>query len=271
MSTLTEQEFTRFRQFMYVNAGVTFDVSKKALIVGRLQRRLEELELPGFGHYLEIIEDPACRAEAQVAIDRLTTNETFFFREPKHFDLLRERAMQAAARRSPFRVWSAACSTGEEPYSIAMVLADCFGVNSQLWSVVASDISSRVLERARRGHYGLTRTELLSPEHMRRYCLKGVGKQSGTLLIDARLRSRVDFQHINLDQALPPIGQFDLIFLRNVMIYFNQETKSEVVSRVLTAMKPDGLFIIGHGESLQRITAEIELVATAAYRFSGSK
>jgi chemotaxis protein methyltransferase CheR len=200
----------------------------------------------------------------QTAVDLLTTNETYFFREPKHFDLLRELALSAASRSLTFRVWSAASSTGEECYSIAMVLADCLG--GAAWEVVGTDISSRVLERARAGHYPLERTKHIPAAYLKRFCLKGHGQQEGTLLIDRQLRSRVSFAQVNLNTELPSLGNFDLIFLRNVMIYFNADTKRSVVERVLAPLRSGGHFFIGHSESLNEISTAVRQVAPSIYR-----
>ncbi len=265
MQQLTDQEFARIQRFIFAEAGISLNDTKKALVAGRLSKRVEALSLGSFSEYLKFINDPSHGPEAQVAIDMLTTNETYFFRESKHFELLRERATQAAAARREFRVWSAASSSGEEPYSIAMTLADCFGLKDTRWSVLGTDISTRMLVRARRGHYPLARTQNISTAHLQQYCLKGLGKQAGTLLIDPKLRARVEFAQVNLTRELPKMGPFDFIFLRNVMIYFNQDTKREVVARLLPLLRPDGVFIVGHSESLHGISEELVAIASAAY------
>jgi chemotaxis protein methyltransferase CheR len=204
--------------------------------------------------------------EVQTAVDLLTTNETYFFREPKHFDLLKSLASAAhASRRSPpFRVWSAASSSGEESYSMAMVLADCLG--SAPWEVVGSDISTRVLRRARNAHYTMERARHIPPAYLKRFCMRGMSEQEGTLLIDRPLRSRVSFAQVNLNSELPDLGLFDVIFLRNVMIYFNGDTKREVVARVLSLLKPGGHFCIGHSESLNDISDAVVQLAPSIYR-----
>ena len=203
----------------------------------------------------------------QVAVDLLTTNETYFFREPKHFDWLRRVATTGRDRARPFRVWSAASSSGEEAYSIAMVLADCLG--GAPWEVVGSDISTRVLERARIGHYSLQRTGRVPKDYLKRFCLRGVGEQEGTLLINKELRQRVQFCQVNLNDSLPQLGSFDVIFLRNVMIYFNDETKRQVVARLIALLNAGGSFLIGHSESLHGINEAVEHVAPAIYRRRG--
>jgi chemotaxis protein methyltransferase CheR len=198
----------------------------------------------------------------------LTTNETYFFREPKHFDWL-QRAVRARRNSAQsFRVWSAASSTGEEAYSIAMVLADSLG--GAAWEVLGSDISARVLAHACTGHYSMQRASHIPEYYLKRFCLRGVGEQRGTLLIKRELRERVRFCQVNLNAGLPRLGSFDVIFLRNVMIYFNEETKRRVVARLLTVLKAGGSFLVGHSESLHGINDTVEAVAPAIYMQRGN-
>jgi chemotaxis protein methyltransferase CheR len=264
MNTLSDTEFSRFQRFIFDAAGITLSPAKKALVCGRLSKRLQAHQLKSYGDYCDLLDSGGMADEVQTAVDLLTTNETYFFREPKHFELLRTLAVAAAARPQPFRVWSAASSSGEECYSIAMVLADCLGSTS--WDVVGSDISTRVLQRARAGHYPLERTRHIPPNYLKRFCLRGMGAQDGTLLVDKTLRSRVSFTQVNLNAELPRLGQFDVIFLRNVMIYFNGDTKRQVVSRVLSLLKPGGHFCIGHSESLNDISTAVQQLAPSIYR-----
>jgi chemotaxis protein methyltransferase CheR len=264
MNTITDKEFTRFQRFIYDAAGITLSPAKKALVCGRLSKRLQAHQLKSYGEYLELLDSGHVADEVQTAVDLLTTNETYFFREPKHFDLLRTLARAAAPRAQPFRVWSAASSSGEECYSIAMVLADCMPTGH--WEVVGSDISKRVLQRARRGHYPIERTRHIPADYLKRFCLRGTGEQAGTLLVDRTLRNRVTFAQVNLNEELPGLGQFDVVFLRNVMIYFNGDTKRQVVARVLSTVKPGGHFCIGHSESLNDISTAVQQLAPSIYR-----
>jgi chemotaxis protein methyltransferase CheR len=194
----------------------------------------------------------------------LTTNETYFFREPKHFDFLRERILPELDSRATLRIWSGACSTGEEPYSIAMTLAEALG--NRPWELVASDLSTRVLEKARAGLYRIADAEDIPRPLLGKYCLKGVGEHAGTLLIDPALRQRMRFEQINLNAALPDLGEFEVIFLRNVMIYFDLETKRQVVRRMLPLLKPGGYFIVSHSESLNGVSDELKVVSPSIYR-----
>ncbi len=264
MIAITDQEFTQFQRFIHEAAGITLPSSKKALVSGRLAKRLQKRQLGSYGEYFHLLASGKEPAEVQMAVDLLTTNETYFFRESSHFDVLREQALAARNRSQFFRVWSAASSTGEEAYSIAMVLADC--LENAPWEVIGSDISTRVLQGAATGHYSMERAKHIPPAYLRRFCLKGVDEQTGTLLIERSLRNRVHFQQVNLNAPLPGLGTFDVIFLRNVMIYFNDETKRQVVARVLALLKPGGIFCIGHSESLHGITEAVEMLAPSLYR-----
>lgn len=266
MSTVTinDQEFNQFRKLIYQLAGISLSPAKKALVSGRLAKRLAQYRLDSYGDYFRLLTAGHNSDELQVAVDLLTTNETYFFREPRHFDFLRNQILAGHGPGRTFRVWSAACSSGEEPYSIAMVLADRLGDGP--WEVVASDISTRVLEKARTGHYPMDRIDGISREHLLRYCLKGVGAQENTLLVDQKLRSRVNFMQINLNQSLPALGAFDVIFLRNVMIYFDQDTKRQIVQRMLPLLKPGGHFLIGHSESLNGLVDTLHPLTPSIYR-----
>lgn len=261
---LNDQEFGQFQKLIYQLAGINLSPAKKALVSGRLAKRLVQHQLDSYADYFKLLTSDNNVNELQVAVDLLTTNETYFFREPKHFDFLRNKVLSAHKPGSNFRIWSAACSSGEEPYSIAMVLADHFGDGP--WEVVATDISTRVLDKARSGHYLMDRVDGISREHLSRYCLKGVGAQENTLLVDKKLRSRVSFMQVNLNQSLPNMGVFDLIFLRNVMIYFDQETKRQIVQRMLPLLKPGGHFLIGHSESLNGVINSLHPLAPSIYR-----
>ncbi|MGI9134287.1 MAG: CheR family methyltransferase [Rhodoferax sp.] len=266
MRPITDSELAQFQRFIYEQAGITMSAQKKALVAGRLGKRLELHQLENFGQYFRLLVSGQQPEEVQVAIDLLTTNETYFFRENKHFDFLRERALAARNRVEPFRVWSAASSSGEEAYSIAMVLADC--MEATPWEVLGTDISTRMLEGAQRALYSMERGRHIPQAYLRRFCLKGGGEHEGKLLIERNLRSRVQFRYLNLNVALPNVGRFDLIFLRNVMIYFSDDTKREVVERLATALKRNGHFCIGHSESLNKITEVMQPLAPSIYRLA---
>lgn len=262
-TVITDREFAQFQRFIFDAAGIALSSAKKALVCGRLAKRLKLHGLDSYEAYFRLLGSGKVPEEAQVAIDLLTTNETYFFREPKHFELLRQLVTDPQRRADSFRVWGAASSSGEEAYSIAMVLADCLG--EAPWEVVGSDISVRMLEHARRGHYVQERCRNIPNDYLKRYCLRGIGEQQGTLLVDRVLRNRVRFVQANLVAPLPSLGSFDAIFLRNVMIYFDKETKRQVVGRVLPLLKPGGHFYVGHAESLSDIADGLRLLAPSSY------
>ncbi len=263
-AVLRDKEFALFRDMIYRIAGITMSPAKKQLVSSRLAKRLKHHNLTSYGDYFHLISSAHGKAELQVAVDSLTTNETHFFREPKHFDFLRNRVIPARKPGKGLRIWSAACSSGEEPYSVAMMLDDLLG--NEPWEVVASDISAQILEKARNGLYPAERIPEIPKHYLNRYCLKGVGEHDGTMLIEPFLRDRVRFMPHNLTEAPARIGEFDVILLRNVMIYFNQETKRQVVSRLLPLLRPGGYFLVGHSESLNGVTDDMKLVVPAVYR-----
>lgn len=261
---LHDKEFAQFRDMIFRIAGITMSPVKKQLVSSRLAKRLRHHNLTSFSDYFSLISSANGKDELQIAVDSLTTNETHFFREPKHFDFLRNQIIPARRIGRGLRIWSAACSSGEEPYSIAMVLDDL--LNKEPWEVVASDISSQILEKARKGVYPAERIPEIPKHYLNRYCLKGVGADHGTMMIEPLLRDRVHFVPHNLTEIPSKMAEFDVIFLRNVMIYFNQETKRQVVSRLLPLLRPGGYFLVGHSESLNGITEDVSLIMPAIYR-----
>lgn len=262
--TLSDIEFSRFQRFIHEFAGIHLSDAKKALVSSRLTGRLRARSLSSFGEYYRLIHSADEAEEMQTAVDLLTTNETYFFREPKHFEFMRKVLAERPRVGAPFRVWSAASSSGEEAYSIAMLLAESLG--GEPWEIFASDLSTRVLDKARTGIFPMERASNLPREYLHKYCLKGTGPQQGVLMVSADLRSRVSFEQINLTRELPNVGLFDMIFLRNVMIYFDKDTKCAVVDRLLRALRPGGYFLIGHTETLNGINSDLQSIATSIYR-----
>jgi len=259
---LGEAEFSEFQRMIFNVAGIHMEAGKRVMVAGRLAKRLRALQLESYRAYWDYLRTDV--AEKQIAVDLLTTNETYFFREPRHFEFLRQDILPRHAGHQTFRVWSAACSSGEEPYTIAMVLADVLGMAG--WELMASDISTQVLSQARAGRYPLSRAEKVPRECLKRYCLRGVGEAEGTLMIDPALRSKLDFRQINLNETLPSIGKFDVIFLRNVMIYFNADTKRQVVARLVSRLRPGGYFMIGHSETLNGMQDGLRAIMPSVYQ-----
>jgi chemotaxis protein methyltransferase CheR len=261
---IADAEFARFQALIYKIAGIALSDAKKVLLTGRLGKRLRHYDLGTYTEYYRLVTSGTEEAELQMMVDLLTTNETYFFREEKHFEFLATRILAKHPPGVAFNVWSAACSSGEEVYTIAMVLAERFGVHGN-WQVTGSDISQRVLAAAQRGLYPNERTRGIPPELLRKYCLKGVRSQEGMLLIDPPLRKHARFLQVNLNQDLPELGPFDVIFLRNVMIYFDNETKHDVVTRLVQQLRPGGHFIVGHSESLNGVTDALRAVQPTIY------
>ena len=199
--TITDAEFAQFQALLRGITGIHLSEFKKTLLVARLASRLRARKARTFSEYYKIIKHPLETEELQLAINYLTTNETFFFREPEHFQILKDFIASLRPVPLPFRVWSAASSSGEEAYSIAMVLADVLG--GAKWEVVGSDISTRVLDRARAGLYPLERNGGIPKDYLHRYCLKGQGAQEGMMLIGKQLRERVHFTQVNLNEPIP--------------------------------------------------------------------
>lgn len=265
-SAITDQEFVLFQRLIYKIAGISLSDAKKVLLVGRLQKRLRHYQLDTFTQYYRLLSSEQHPEELQTMVDLLTTNETYFFREPQHFAFLRDEILSKRKNPAKFRVWSAASSTGEEVYTLAMLLAD---FSTTAWEVVGSDISTQVLQKAQRGHYPLNRNEGIPPDMLTRYCLKGVRSQQGTFLIVPELRKQVSFHHLNLTLPITEdIGKFEVIFLRNVMIYFDIDTKRKVIANLLPHLLPGGYLIIGHSETLNGIQSGLTQVRPTIYRKS---
>lgn len=260
---LSQAAHERVRDWFRDATGVSIARMKAPLVAGRLAKRVRALGLDGYESYVEEIASGRNPCEAAIAIDLLTTHETRFFREPAHFELLAGLLRgELAATRAP-RIWSAACSTGEEAWSIAMTLADSPHAD---WEVFATDVSRGVVERAASGAYAMRLAADIPGEALRRHCLRGVGPRAGTFAIDPVLGRRVRFGQLNLNEPLPELPEFDAIFLRNVMIYFDADTKAAVVERVARRLKAGGYLFIGHSESLGCAFPQLQSVATAVYR-----
>ena len=269
MATLTfsQAEFRRIGDIMYEAVGLSYNDSKKSLIQSRLAPRIQRLGLDSFGSYIALLEDEGEAAEFQMAVDLLTTNETYFFREPKHYELL-ESELSGRKTGTPLTVWSAASSFGDEAYSTAMLLSDMqtAGRIGPDWSILATDISHRVLLSAKEGIYPQDRLRAVSAERLRRYCLKGEGPSEGQSMVVDKLRARVRFGQLNLCKPFEGLGPFDVIFLRNVLIYFDAATKSEVVDRVLEVLRPGGLFFLGTAEGRVPCKTPLKALIPGAFR-----
>jgi len=262
---ITDAEFARFQRLIYQIAGISLADTKKVLLVGRLGKRLKALGLSSFSEYYRHVMQPHAADEQQTMVDLLTTNETYFFREEAHFNFLRQVIIPQHPPGQPLDIWSGASSTGEEIYTLCMVLADELGIHAP-WSVLGSDISTRVLSIAQRGLYWLDHTRGLPHVYLHKYCLKGVRAQEGSFLIAKELRRHTQFMQVNLNTRLPSLGPFHVIFLRNVMIYFDNDTKRAVIARLVEKLHPGGYLIVGHSESLNSINDTLKQVKPTIYR-----
>jgi chemotaxis protein methyltransferase CheR len=232
---------------VYEFSGIRLPEAKREMVYARLARRLRALRLSSFDDYLRFLElEPA---EWEHCTNALTTNVTSFFREAHHFEILAAHARSTSKDAEPFRVWSAGCSSGEEPYTIAMTLAET--MPDRHFEVVASDIDTQVLAHAHEGIYPVASVATLSPERQKRFFLRGTGRFEGRARVRRELCRHVAFDRLNLmDRDWPLEGQFDAIFCRNVMIYFDKPTQRRLIERFWARLKPGGLFFAGHAESL---------------------
>jgi chemotaxis protein methyltransferase CheR len=262
---ISQSEFEQFRALMRQAAGIDLPPQKISLVSGRLARRLRALGINTFGDYYRLVSGGGAHDEFERMVDLLTTHETYFFREGKHFEFLADSVLPQLGRARAPRLWSAASSSGEEAYSLAMVLDDRLGADVA-WEVVGSDISRDVLDKARTGIYAMNRIDGIPPDYLRRYCLRGVGSRDGTLQVDAGLRQRVRFAQVNLNENLASVGEFDVVFLRNVLIYFDLATKRRIVERVVRQMRPGGWLFIGHSESLNGFDVGLRQERPTIYR-----
>lgn len=263
---LQHHEFLWIKDYLYKNAGIVLNESKQVMVMGRLEKRLRYYDLSSYTEYFKLFTKPGFENERVIAIDLLTTNETYFFREPAHFDFFTSSILPQYSSYRSFRVWSAASSSGEEAYTLAMLLAE-YGRGMQ-WEILGTDISTRILDKAKRGLYPSQASEKIPPDLLKKYCLKGTGEYDGFLLIDPALRRNVKFDYANLIGNLPDLGKFEVIFLRNVMIYFDIETKQRLLERILKSLQPGGYFFVSHSESLNGLNTELQLIRPSIYRKS---
>ncbi|MEN0037557.1 MAG: protein-glutamate O-methyltransferase CheR [Cellvibrio sp.] len=255
--------FHKIRDYVHRTAGIIIGADKTALVTGRLWRRLELFGFDSYEAYFSFVSSPKGAQERNTMLDLLTTNETYFFREPAHFNFLRDEIIPQQGY-NKMRVWCAASSTGEEAHSIAMVLADTLGKTN--WDILATDISGKVLEHARTGVYRAERINQIPEDYLKNYCRRGIGEYEGMLAVVPSLRSHITFEQHNLLNAREDDAQFDVIFLRNVMIYFDNATKQKVVENLLRALRPGGWLILGHCESLQGLNTGLTTVRPSIYR-----
>jgi chemotaxis protein methyltransferase CheR len=264
---LTAAEFESIRALARQKFGLDLRSGKEQLVAARLGKQLRRLGLRTFHQYYDYVRaEPTGQALVEM-IDALTTNHTSFLRERSHFDFLRAQAMPAWRGRAAVDIWSAACSTGEEPYSLAIsMLEEWPGPERPQVRILATDISTRVLDTARRGVYQADRLEGLAAATVQRYFLRGDGRWKGWYRLRPAVLEMVEFRRLNLTEPFPALPRFSAIFCRNVMIYFDRETQDRLAARLAECLEPGGYLFIGHSESLLRTASELQYVQPAVYR-----
>jgi chemotaxis protein methyltransferase CheR len=263
----TRGDFERVRGLIYQRAGISLADSKQEMVYSRLARRLRATGISSFVRYLDDLEAGRMGDEWESFTNALTTNLTSFFREAHHFPLLAEHVKQA---REPVTIWCSASSTGEEPYSIAMTVCEAFNTLSPPVKIIATDIDTNVLAVGANGVYALDRIGKLEPERLKRFFLKGKGAQEGMVRVRPELRNLVTFRQLNLlSDSWQLQGQFDVIFCRNVMIYFDKATQRKILARFVPLMKPDALLFAGHSENFLYVSESLRLRGKTVYELDG--
>jgi len=270
---VSDELFAKYRDLIHREAGIALTDGKKSLLVSRVAGRLRELGLTTFAQYYRLVEDPASTEERGRLLDRICTNETHFFRDPRQFLYLTDHVfprLEADAERTGrkrVRAWSAACSSGEEPYSLAMAMLHRFPASSG-WQVdvVATDLSNKVLAAAQAGLWPIDKADDIPLHYRKQFMLRGTGSQTGKMKVGPEIREVVSFMRMNLNgPAYSVSGIFDFIFCRNVLIYFDRESKAKVVERLMTHLAPDGCLFLGYAETTTTITDRLVSVGPNVY------
>jgi len=263
----TAQDFKRVQKLIYDHAGISLSETKQELVYSRLSRRLRANGIRHFEEYLDQLEQ-GNGAEWEAFTNALTTNLTSFFRESHHFPILAEH-MRKHRGREPFEIWCSAASTGEEPYSIAMTAVDAFGSFTPPVTIIATDLDTNVLETAKAGIYPAARVDKLDPDLVKRFFLRGTGQQEGYVRVRKELRDMITFRQLNLlDNSWSIRPPLDVIFCRNVMIYFDKPTQLEILKKFVPLLRNDGLMFSGHSESFYHADAYFKLRGKTVYELA---
>jgi len=276
--SVTPALYLKFQRLIHQESGIWLGDSRAALLCSRLSRRLRELKMSSLDEYYDLVMDPGQQEERIAMIDAITTNETRFFRDPRHFELLEARAIprwraeaQEGLRPKKIRLWSAGCSSGEEPYSLAMLFARHLPAE-QNWDVLilATDLSTRMLAHARTGTYNISKAIDIPQPLLKDYMLRGIGKQSGQMKVTPQIQGMVDFQKLNLNQdSFPQNDLFDAILCRNVLIYFDAPSRQATLERLLRCLARNGILFVGQAENLSSFTPRLRSLVPAAYARDG--
>ena len=271
--------FHKFQKLIYDETGIWLGSSKTALLCGRLFRRLRELEITSLKEYYQRVSQPEQHEERARMIDAITTNETRFFREPKQFEFLQQRLfprwrdeVDRGLRPKRLRVWSAGCSSGEEPYTIAMLVAQHFPAEDG-WDfhLLATDISNPVLEKASKGIYPIARSSELPERLLHRFMLRGTGDRDGEMKVKNEIQRMIEFRRVNLNEEPDlPEAPFDAVFCRNVLIYFDAASKQRVVNQLMRHLALNGVLFVGHAENLTNMTNELRSLESTIYIKAGN-
>jgi chemotaxis protein methyltransferase CheR len=270
--SISQKEFQNFQELIYRTSGIWLSQAKTALLVGRLSKRLRHFGLKTFSEYFRVVSDNP--EESTRMLDAISTNETRFFREPNQFDFLEQRVLpqwiadaEAGSSTRKVRVWSAGCSTGQEPYSLAMTLLHDLPPSAG-WDIeiAATDLSTQVLETAKSATWDFAKSSEIPEHYLKAFMLRGYGEQKGKMKAGPEIRSLINFYRLNLNEAKYPVtGKFDLIFCRNVLIYFDLQTRTQVVQRLLEHLSPAGFLFVGHAESLHTMAGVLRRVVPTIY------
>lgn len=262
---MSPKEYAFIRNLVYDRSRINLGHDKQVLVSSRLGKRMKATQTSSISEYCKFLKAPGNNDEVGHLIDAISTNHTYFFREMAHFDFLRNHAIPELVGRGPFRVWSAASSSGEEAYSIAMTLDEC--INGSNWCIEATDISTRILTKATNAIYGDEVVKRIPLPLQIKYFRKGFGPQEGYYRVKDDLRAKVQFQYLNLLEGEPPFKDlFQVIFCRNVMIYFDNATQTELVNKLARYLVPGGYLFVGHSESLASVKHHLKVVKPAVYK-----
>jgi len=266
--SISQKEFEKFQELIYQKCGISLADSKRSMLLSRLVRRVRTLQMDNLTTYYNYVTRVSNKAELETMLDLVSTNKTFFFREIHHFEFLKKEIVPALGKSKHLRIWSAACSTGEEPYSIAMTLIDGISkINQWKIKIYASDLSTEALRHAKEGIYSKSVVQDI-PEKLVKICLlKGTGENEKQIKLKDHVRSMVTFMHHNLMDQKPPFeALLDVIFCRNVLIYFDKRTQEKLISKFFQHLKPGGFLLIGHSESLQYIKNQLTYILPTVYQ-----
>jgi len=268
--TLTDREFNQIRKLVIEHTGIALSDAKRNLVYGRLAKRLRKMEIGDFGSYIQLLESPMGKDELANFTNAITTNLTSFFRENHHFEYLKSNVipnlLRLNADTKKIRIWSAGCSTGEEPYSIAMTIREMIP-ESRGWDIkiLATDLDTNVLAHANAGIYSLEKINNVSKARMKRFFLRGKGEQRDDIKIRSELQNMIRFRQLNLMDPWPIKNQFDIIFCRNVVIYFDKPTQKVLFKRYHELLKDTGHMFIGHSETMFKVSDDFKLIGNTTY------